>query len=207
MSRAAALFSAVILTGCGAPPAAAPPPTIANDSPEPAAPAPAPAATPGDFLRVTAAHTDTSKGPVDVTFADLRVVDASFDRRDLTGGTARIELHLTSLSSGNAKRDAHLQTIDYLDTASFPVATIEVDRVSRVTERGYAATASVTFRDVTRTYPVTFEVLETRRDGVRIAATTRISRLDFGVGGAAGVDPAQPMLAVAAQVTLRPRAR
>jgi polyisoprenoid-binding protein YceI len=51
----------------------------------------------------------------------------------------------------------------------------------------------------TKTYPVTFDVLETKDDSIRIKGEHTFPRLDFGVG----TDPAQnPDESVAPDVTI-----
>ena len=179
-------------------------PTAPGAAPRRASPAAEAEAEPDDYLIITANHTDPAKGLVDVTFTDVRVVAATFDPRDLTGGTAELELHLGTLDSGIAKRDAHLQSPDYLDTGEFPIATIDIDQVRRHAGT-YAATAHVALRNLTRAYPVTFEVVEALADGVRIEATQPLSRLDVAVGSDPADDPVAAELIARLRVTLRPR--
>ena len=46
-------------------------------------------------------------------------------------------------------------------------------------------------RGVTKTYPVTFDVVEQRDDGIRIRGEHTFSRLDFAVGTDRAQDPHQ----------------
>lgn len=150
-----------------------------------AAPTPDPA-TPdanADFISVFADHAEKKPDdPVEVKFEKFTVKNASFDPQNLEGGTATIEVDLTSLKTGAPKRDAHLQTADYLDTSKFATMTIDVSNVKKQEDNKYSADAKVSLRGIDKTYPVTFEVVEAKDDWVRIKGEHKFSRLDFQVG-------------------------
>ena len=63
-----------------------------------------------------------------------------------------------------------------------------------------AHNATVAAHGMTKTYPVTFEVLETKDDRIRIKGEHTFSRIDFGIGS----DPAQnPEEQVGTDVTIQ----
>jgi polyisoprenoid-binding protein YceI len=147
------------------------------------------AAAAADSIVVLAKHTPGKPtDPVQVRFEKFKVVKASFDPKKIEGGKATIEIDATSLKTGEDKRDAHLNTPDFLDTAKFPKITVDIDKVKKKADKTFTAEATVKFRDVTKTYPVTFDVLDTKADSIRIKAQTDFSRLDFKVGK----DPKEP---------------
>jgi len=125
---------------------------------------------------------DLDSDPVVVRFDHVSVTHASFDPANLEGGTATIEIDTTSVRTDSPKRDAHLQTPDFIDAAKFATITIDIDNVKKKQDNTYTADATVKFRDVTKKYPVTFDVVETKDDSIRIKGEQQFSRLDFNVG-------------------------
>lgn len=143
---------------------------------------------------------DLDSDPVIVHFDKVAVTKARFDPANLEGATATIELDPTSIKTGNGERDSDLQSPDYLDVASFPTITIDVGNVKKQAAATYTADATVACHGVTKTYPVTFEVLATTADSVRIKGEHAFSRVDFAVG----VDPAtDPTERIAAPLIIR----
>lgn len=174
----------------------------AAPTPAPADPAPSAAA---DHITVLAKHEPEKAGdPVKVTFSKFTVTKATFDPANLEGATATIELDLASLSSGSEKRDGHLKTASYIDLSKFTTATIDVVNVKKQGDKGYTADAKVKLRDIEKTYPVTFEVVETTADSVRIKGQQKFTRADFKVGGEPGPEESVAKdLEVQLQLTLK----
>lgn len=136
-----------------------------------------------DSIVVLAKHVETKPDdPVKVNFTSFKVVKASFDPKKIEGGKATIEIDATSLKSGIDKRDAHLSTPDFLDTKKFPKITVDIDKVKKKADKTYTAEATVKFRDVTKKYPVTFDVVDQTADSIRVKSEVTFSRLDFKVG-------------------------
>lgn len=159
-----------------------------------------------DHIEVLARHRpiagkeDLDSDPVIVHFNKFAVTKASLDPKHLEGGTATIELDLTSIKSGSEERDGDLKAPEFLDTASFATATVDVANVKKQTDSTYTADATVACRGITKTYPLTFEVLATTADSVRIKGELAFSRLDFAIG----VDPAKdPTERVDTPLTIR----
>ncbi|HEX8114541.1 MAG TPA: YceI family protein [Kofleriaceae bacterium] len=160
-----------------------------------------------DSIVVLAKHTEAKPDdPVHVQFTSFKVTKASFDPKKIEGGKATIEIDATSLKTGADKRDAHLNTPDFLDTKKFPKITIDVDKVKKKADKTFTAEATVKFRDVTKKYPVTFDVLDQTADSIRIKSEVSFSRLDFKVGKESTdpkVAPAQNGLVMQMTLTLK----
>src|SRR5215510_8037976 len=136
-----------------------------------------------DSIVVLAKHTEAKPDdPVRVQFTSFKVVKATFDPKKVEGGKATIEIDATSLKTDKEKRDAHLNTPDFLDTKKFPKITVDIDKVKKKADKTFTAEATVKFRDVTKKYPVTFDVVDQTADSIRIKGETTFSRLDFKVG-------------------------
>jgi len=160
-----------------------------------------------DSIVVLGKHVEAKPDdPVKVQFTSFKVVKATFDPKKVEGGKATIEIDATSMKTGADKRDAHLATPDYLDTKKFPKIIVDIDKVKKKADKTYTAEATVKFRDVTKKYPVTFDVVDSTADSIRIKSETTFSRLDFKVGKDSKDPkeaPVQNELVVRLQVTLR----
>jgi len=124
--------------------------------------------------------------PVRINFEKFRVVKADFDPQHIEGGKATIEIDLASFHTPSDERDNHLRSESYMDVGKFATATIDIDHVKQA-GASYTADATVTAHGMTKTYPVTFDVVSTTPDSIRIKGQHTFSRLDFGIGS----DPAQ----------------
>ena len=156
-----------------------------------APPAPVVAASP-DRIDVLAKHlptagqADMDADPVVVRFEKFAVTKAHFDPKNLEGGTATVELDLTSIKSGDTERDDDLKSAKFLDAARLATITIDVANVKKQDAK-YTADATVACHGVTKLYPIAFTVTATTADSVTIEGKKAFSRLDFAVG----VDPAK----------------
>lgn len=157
---------------------------------------PASAADPAepDSIVAFAKHVEPKPDdPVKVQFTSFKVTKATFDPKKIEGGKATIVIDASKFQTGSDKRDAHLNNPDYFDTKKFPSITIDVDKVKKKADKTFTAEATVKFRDVTKTYPVTFDVVGQTADSIRIKSEVKFSRLDFKVG----VDSPDPKVAPA----------
>jgi len=151
-----------------------------------------PAPRTSDHIVVLARHKPPKPtDPVVVHFDRFKVVKASFDPQHLEGGTATIEIDLTSLKSGDSERDDDLKSTAFIDVGTFPAVTIEIANVKHGAANAFTADATVHLRGATRTYPVTFEVLDQKDDRIQIKGERAFSRLDFAVGTDPARDPRQ----------------
>ena len=160
-----------------------------------------------DHIVVLAKHLPAKQSdPVRVRFDNFRVVKASFDPKQIEGGTATIELDLASLKTGNGERDKDLESPAYIDVGKFATVTIDVANVKHKADRAFTADAVVKLRGVTKAYPVTFEVIDQKADAIRIKGMHTFSRLDFSIGTDPALDSQQqvdPELTIEIVVTLK----
>jgi len=114
-------------------------------------------------------------------------VKGTFDQ--VTGhGTVSPEGHVSgtitvaadSIETKNAKRDNHLRSADFFETATFPHITFTVDRIQPSSE-GATVAGQLTVRSRTRpvTFPVKVSVVGSGE--VWLDGEVRINRADFGL--------------------------
>jgi polyisoprenoid-binding protein YceI len=95
-----------------------------------------------------------------------------------------VTIDAASIDTGNAERDAHLRSADFLDVPRFPVLTYRSERVVRQSDDRWLVDGSLTIRDISRPVPLDVTYLGTGADpwgGTRIAltATTQLARKDY----------------------------
>ena len=105
---------------------------------------------------------------------------------DLTKSTISVAIEAASIDTREPKRDDHLRSPDFFDTAKHPQITFKSTSITK-TGTGYTVAGNLTLRGVTK--PVTLDVTNASPEvatpwghSVRgFSATTKINRKDFGV--------------------------
>ena len=113
--------------------------------------------------------------------------DFRFDPADPTKSSVTVTIPVSSIDTGVAKLDAHLQTADFFDVANYPTATFKSTRVERAGEHGLKVTGDLTLHGVTK--PVVLDVVINKigphpmagRAAAGFDATATIKRSDFGI--------------------------
>ncbi len=202
------LAATIAFTGCSkkpeeekAPPAPVEPAPAPTPAPEVKPTEPTPPVAAADSISVYATHSEPKPvDPVEVKIANFKIVKADFDPAKVEGGTAELELDLSSISTDDQKRTDHLKTPDFIDTSKYALVNVKIDNVKKTAENKYSADATVKFHDSEKKYPVVFDVTETTADGIRINLEHKFSRVDFNVGK----DSKDPKVApVAPELTLK----
>ncbi len=110
----------------------------------------------------------------------------NYDPANPEAGSAVIEIDAASINTRNAKRDDHLRSADFFDTAQFPTMKFESTKVEQAGEGKLKLTGNLTIRGVTR--EVIFDVEGPvppvkARGGLRSGATATavINRKDYGI--------------------------
>jgi polyisoprenoid-binding protein YceI len=110
----------------------------------------------------------------------------ALDDADPGRSTVEASIDVSSISTKNADRDAHLRSPDFFDAARYPTMTFRSSKVEKAGQDKLKVTGELTLHGVTK--PVVLDVTtapevkgmfgETRRG---FAATARISRKEFGL--------------------------
>ncbi len=134
------------------------------------------------------------RGSFDEFDAVIRV-----DAEALEASSVRFTVKAASIDTKDAKRDEHLRSADFFDTARFPEIRFVSTSVRPAGENRYEVTGDLTMHGVTRrvTLPVTF--LGVQRDpwgndkaGFETAVT--LNRKDFGINWNKALDQAGAVL-------------
>ncbi|WP_433463172.1 YceI family protein [Spirillospora sp. CA-128828] len=111
---------------------------------------------------------------------------------DVLDSSVTATIDLTSIDTGNAQRDEHVRSADFLDVAKHPSMTYRSTGL-RADGDDYVLDGELTLRGITRSVPLKLEVGGFGPDPFRqddpfkgaragFTATGEISRLEFGVG-------------------------
>jgi polyisoprenoid-binding protein YceI len=147
-----------------------------------------PADAEANFVLARVAHVEGKPGdPVHVVFDEINVKKVDMkDTGNLEGATAELEINLSSIKSGIPDRDTHLASPDFFDSSKNSAVTVTVAKVKKAGDNKYNAEATISFAGTAQTWPVSFEVVSSDDDSVRVKGTHNFKRTDFKVGQPAG---------------------
>ena len=108
------------------------------------------------------------------------------DPDNLPASSVEVTIDAASIDTGDAQRDAHLKSADFLEVEKFPAITFRSTRVEDLGEGRFRISGEVTIHGVTR--PVELDTEHAGRvkvpwgnDRVGFTARTAIDRTDFGL--------------------------
>lgn len=112
--------------------------------------------------------------------------DFNFDADDPTKSTIAVDIPISSIDTGVAALDEHLQGPDFFDAKTFPIATFKSTRVERAGEHGLKVSGDLTIHGVTKpaVLDVTINKIGEHPMGGAAAgfdAKTTVRRSDFGI--------------------------
>lgn len=149
-----------------------------------------------------------------VTHLAISKVRGTFHSFDVTITTAddprdsRVEasIDIASVNTGQAQRDAHLQSSDFFLVSEHPTATF-VSTALEVDGDDFTLTGDLTLRGVTKPVVLTGELGGVMTDGygqtkAGASATTKINRHDFGVSWNAALEAGGLTLGEEVSVTI-----
>ena len=165
----------------------------------------APDADPTDFDAATSALVDVT-GDYEVDVAHTRIgirarhamvttVRGSFgdftgtahlDVADPAASSVSLRIRTASIDTGQADRDAHLRSADFLDVERYPEIVFVSTDVEQVDEETYTVTGDLTIRDTTQPVSVDFALTGSAKDPfgntrVGFEGALAIKRSDWGL--------------------------
>ncbi|MFD9130423.1 YceI family protein [Kitasatospora sp. NPDC059571] len=111
---------------------------------------------------------------------------AHLDGNDPAKSSARLTIDVQSIDTGNAQRDSHLRTNDFLDAPAFPKITFVSTGVEQLGTTRYRMTGDLTIKETTHNVGIDFEYTGTAVDPygnprVGFEGSLTISRKDYGI--------------------------
>jgi polyisoprenoid-binding protein YceI len=116
-----------------------------------------------------------------------------FDAANPANSKLQLTIKAASVDTGNADRDAHLRSNDFLDMDTYPQITFASTGVEPVGSDSYRVTGDLTIKGVTRSVTVDFEYTGTAVDPygnqrIGFEGTTTVNRKDWGVNWNAALE-------------------
>ena len=110
----------------------------------------------------------------------------SFDPANIDASKAEAQIVTGSVNTGEAKRDNHLKSGEFLDSSKFAAITFKSTKIEKVSDTEFKAIGDLAIHGVTR--PVTLNVTyggsatdPWGKERAAFLATTKINRKDFGL--------------------------
>lgn len=108
-----------------------------------------------------------------------------FDANDPTQSMVEGTVKVSSIDTGNERRDGHLKSADFFDAEKYPEITFKTKKIMKKGD-GYVAISDLTMRGVTREVEMAFNILGKVDDPwgntrVGLEASTTVKRLDYGI--------------------------
>jgi polyisoprenoid-binding protein YceI len=109
-------------------------------------------------------------------------------KEDFTDAVVEVNIETSSVFTDNEKRDSHLQSADFFDTAQFPAITFKSTSFKKTkTANTYVVKGNLTMHGVTK--PVTLSALArmgtnpmSKKTVAGFKITGKLNRLDYGIG-------------------------
>jgi polyisoprenoid-binding protein YceI len=94
----------------------------------------------------------------------------------------RLDIQVSSLSTGIGKRDRHLLSADFFDAERFPEISIVVTALEPTAGNAADLRATFTIKGVTAPVPLPVRIILLDDGSVRVSAKTEIDRAQFDLG-------------------------
>jgi len=104
-----------------------------------------------------------------------------FDEADLASSRFEVTVDTASADTGEARRDEILTGPDFFWAEQYPTAVFEATEFTRA-GNAYLARGTLILRGVSKPVPVRFRFERSAEGGAGLVGSTRLRRLDFGVG-------------------------
>ena len=125
---------------------------------------------------------------------------------DLLNSSVTADIDMNSFDTGNAQRDEHVRSADFLHAAQYPTMTYRSTEIRRDGD-DLVVDGELTLHGITRQVPLTLEVTGFGPDpygGTRmgVSATTKINRKDFGIDTDLPLDGGGVVIGETVQISL-----
>jgi polyisoprenoid-binding protein YceI len=112
--------------------------------------------------------------------------EVHLDEENPANSTARVEIEVDSVDTGNPDRDAHLRTKDFFDIENHPKIVFQSTKVEKVDDDVYTVIGDLTINGKTNPVAVEFELTGTSDDPwgnfrAGFEGRTTVNRRDWGL--------------------------
>jgi polyisoprenoid-binding protein YceI len=117
----------------------------------------------------------------------------NFDGKNLAAASVDATVDVTTISTRDEKRDAHLKSPDFFDVATYPTLTFKSKKVTPNADGSFKVIGDLTMHGVTKEVTLDVEAMRPvikQGNNLRTGttATTKLNRQDFGVKWSRALD-------------------
>ena len=112
---------------------------------------------------------------------DTTSITTNFDHEDISQWVLYGHVAVPSISTGNSKRDTHLNSEDYFDSKNYPEINLVATNFEELTKNKYTVTFDLTIKKTTKSIRVPIDIIGSN-EGMTLRSYFEINRLDFEVG-------------------------
>lgn len=130
-----------------------------------------------------------------------------FDPANWEAASASGTIQAASIDTNNAKRDEHLKSADFFDTAKYPALTFKTTKVEKTGEKTGKVHGLLAIHGVEKPVVLDVEFLGVEKDpwgnvAAGFTATTSINRKDFGITWNQALDTGGLLVGEEVRITL-----
>lgn len=113
-------------------------------------------------------------------------VSLEMEEQDITSAVISFSAAVSSISTNNEQRDAHLRSGDFFDAANHPKIVFQSKGVKKVNEEDYELTGVLTMRGLSEEITLSMEfggIIEDPQGNTRmgLSVTGKVKRTDYGI--------------------------
>ena len=114
-------------------------------------------------------------------FSEVEIM-SFIDMSDLESSYINAVIEVSSINTGNVKRDKHLLKDDFFDADDFPVLKLKSTKIEKISETNFILEGKLTIKNTTKIISIPLELI-LNNDLIIITSDFKINRRDFDVGG------------------------
>ena len=107
--------------------------------------------------------------------------NVTFDKEQNSIVNVNAKIDVSSIDTGNSKRDSHLRSADFFDANNFPFIIFKSSEVKKLEDEKYIVTGLLTMRGVTKNIILRGERKKNVNNKMVFSAETLIDRQEFGI--------------------------
>jgi len=115
------------------------------------------------------------------SFSEVDIV-SYFDPSNIDDSYINAIIKVSSINTGNVKRDEHLFKEDFFDVDNFKYIKLESSKIEKISETSYILEGELTIKNTSKLISIPLELTE-NDDSLLIKSNFIIKRKDYSVGG------------------------
>ena len=115
------------------------------------------------------------------SFSEVDIV-SNFDSSNIDNSYINAIIKISSINTGNVKRDGHLFKEDFFDVDNFKFIKLESSKIEKISETNFILEGKLTIKNTINIISIPLELIE-NDDSLLLKSNFIIRRKDYDVGG------------------------